>query len=281
MPIWVGDLLRFFVKPLGILIAWWILDKAFRVSMKRFFSTVQEGLDQEKFTRKMHTLGHITHQVGRLVIAVFMILTLVGSLGVDLRPILAGVGLVGLGLSLAAQNILRDFLNGLFVVLEDHYYVGDIVTIGQATGTVERFTLRTTQLRNLDGQLVIIPNGSINEVTNHTKEWSMAKIELAVSRKADIRKALDLMRECAENVAKESGSLLEDPVIQGIIDFRDGNAVLRALLRTQPGKQWEIGMRYRLSIKEAFDAAGIPFSVPEREISVSFPETFRGTSRMA
>jgi small conductance mechanosensitive channel len=190
-------------------------------------------------------------------------------------PVLTGLGIAGLAISLAAQNIIRDFLNGIFVIIEDHYAVGDVVKIGEYFGTVERFTLRTTHLSDLDGNYIIIPNGTIGELVNATKHWSQAQVIVGVSYDTDVRKALAVMEEVSQQLKADlPGKILGDPAIQGIHEFADSSINLRALIKTVPGEQWFIAREYRLRLKEAFDREGIVIPFPQLDLWVrEYPQS--------
>jgi Small-conductance mechanosensitive channel len=150
----------------------------------------------------------------RWSLAVIGALTLAGSLGVDVRSILTGLGIAGLAISLAAQNIIRDFLNGVLIIFEDQFAVGDVVKVEGNSGVVETFTLRTTRLRTVDGELVTIPNGSISTVLNFTKKWSRARIEVGVDYRTDIPRALKIMDSVARDLARQMpGKVIEEPAV--------------------------------------------------------------------
>ncbi len=142
--------------------------------------------------KRLETLRSLVIDLLRWALGAVAFLTFLGSIGINIIPILTGLGIVGLALSLAAQNIIRDFLNGIFVVIEGHYAVGDVVKIGEYFGLVENFTLRTTHLSDLDGNYIIIPTAKSPNLSTRTKYWSQAQVTVGVSYDTDIRKALRL-----------------------------------------------------------------------------------------
>jgi small conductance mechanosensitive channel len=203
----------------------------------------------------------------RLLNLVFFLFILLGCFNIDPKPLLTGIGVVGLGLSLAAQNILRDFLTGLFVIIEDQYNVGDWVTINSFSGTVESFTMRVTRLRATDGRLITIPNGSISQVANSTQKFSMAVVEVGVSYGTDARKAMSVLGECCAAARETFGDdMIEAPTVQGILSFEDSDVRLRALVKTLPGRQWAIERALRVIIKEKFEEAGIEMPFPQLDV---------------
>ena len=269
-------------RPLGILAAWWILDWLGTRGIRRFFGRAETGLEieegaesrREASLKRLRTLRGISLQLYRWTLAAISLLTLAGSLGVDVRSILTGLGIAGLAISLAAQNIIRDFLNGIFILFEDQFAVGDVVKIDGNSGVVESFTLRTTRLRTLDGELVTIPNGSISTVLNFTKKWSRARVEVGVDYGTDIPKALSVMERVAKELAAEMpGKIIEAPsVLEGILAFEANAMTLRVLLKTAPGAQWEVAAAYRLRLKKAFEESGITISLPQLDVHLKTSE---------
>ena len=277
-----------YLRPLATLLLWWFLDQASRRLIRRFAAGVRSRWGGEGngsgVEQRVDTLEHLALPLARVVLGAILGLSFLGSLGIDLRPVLTGLGVASLGISLAAQNILRDFLNGFFVVLENQYNVGDVVTLGGHSGVVEGFTLRATRLRNLDGELIILPNGAVTTVVNQTKGWSVAKVEVGIPYEADVRKALGLLDAVAEELARERPQdVLEPATVQGIVDFRDSDVLLRVLLKTPPGQHWEVGRQYRLKLKDHFDRAGVDFAYPHLDLQVKGGslELYRGTASRA
>jgi small conductance mechanosensitive channel len=268
------------VQPLLIVIGWFVVDRILRRILGKIFDQAVEmirknktrGLakhEREARMKRLGTLKKLALDIIRAILLVFAILMFLSSIGIDIMPVLTGLGIAGLAISLAAQNIIRDFLNGIFVVIEDHYAVGDVVKIGEYFGTVERFTLRTTHLSDLDGNYIIIPNGTIGELVNATKHWSQAQIIVGVSYDTDVRKALSVMEEVSQQLKADlPGKVLGDPAIQGIHEFADSSINLRALIKTVPGEQWFIAREFRLRLKEAFDKEGIVIPFPQLDLWV-------------
>ncbi|MDD2207488.1 MAG: mechanosensitive ion channel family protein [Aminobacterium sp.] len=269
------------IVALGLLIAWIIVSKIVLLALSRSFDLLRKRIEKSENNerrpsalQRVETLKGITLNVVKWVIAIVFVLSIIGSFGVNITPILTGVGLAGLGISMAAQNIIRDFLNGIFVVLEDHYGVGDWIETSMGGGTVEKLTLRTTHLRDIDGNLIIIPNGSINGITNYTKNWSRATIKLRVPFDTDVRQAMHIMEETANSLQEENPSLfIGPPTVQGILDFLDSSILLRTLFDTTPGDQWVLSREYRLRVKEAFDRSGIRIAVPQSEVWLHSPSS--------
>jgi len=275
------------LTPLLVLAGWYIADKVLvKLAGKLFdqgISKVSNGSndqmnDHERRSRvkRLETLRSLVIDLLRWALGALAFLTLLGSIGINIVPILTGLGIVGLALSLAAQDIIRDFLNGIFVVIEGHFAVGDVVKIGEYFGLVENFTLRTTHLSDLDGNYIIIPNSNISELVNATKHWSQAQVIVGVSYETDIRKALGVMERVAREIKGEyPDKVKEDAQVQGILSFDASSISLRALIRTFPGEHWFIGREYRLRLKEAFDKEGITIPFPQTDVWIRSQEGFR------
>ena len=286
---WMGILL-FVLKPVLTVAVWYVVDGLLKKLHGKssfidrlFVRHAHSKSSRHIVEQRIKTFKGLFVQSLRILNAVFFIFILLGNFHIDAKPLLAGIGVVGLGLSLAAQNILRDFLNGLFIVIEDQYNVGDVVTIGGATGTVEAFTLRATRLRAADGRLITIPNGSVAQVTNSTKDYAVATVNVGVSYDADIPQVMSVLGRCGKILRERMPEqVIADPTPQGIIDFRDNDLLMRVLAKTEPGEQWAVERALRIIIKEEFakDGIEIPFAqvvhhiaddAPKLEVEVETP----------
>jgi small conductance mechanosensitive channel len=266
MKIW-----HFLVGPVRTFVIWLLIDYAIRVLydksnfIERFFASYSPNVKRRAIIQqRIKTLRGLLLQCMRGVVGIFFVFIMLGHFNIDPKPLLAGIGVVGLGLSLAAQNILRDFLNGVFIIIEDQFNVGDWVTIGSFSGTVESFTMRLTRLRTTEGKLITIPNNTISEVVNSTKDFAVAYIEVGVSYSSDIKKVVSVLKEAADEAAKNfQGSVLGEPVVHGILAFRDSDISFRVMIKTHPGEQWAVERAVRVAIKERFDAEGIEIPFPQ------------------
>ncbi len=216
-------------------------------------------------------LGTLADSAVRTVIWGFAVLTALGTVGIDLAPLIAGAGIVGVAVGFGAQNLVRDLLAGISMLLEDQYGVGDVIDVGEATGVVEAVGLRTTRLRDLAGTVWHVPNGVITRVGNMTQEWSRAVVDIGLPYDVDVDRAEQLVRGILERFAAESEQqevLLEAPELLGVQALADSSVDLRVLLRTRPGEQWATARRLRRAVKREFDAAGIEIPFPQRTIWV-------------
>lgn len=272
---WMG-ILKFIARPLITVAVWLAVDRLLKKlhSRSRFIDKFlvrheSEALKKYSLEQRLKTFRGLFIQIVRILNAIFFIFILLDNLRIDIKPLLAGVGVVGLGLSLATQNILRDFLNGLFILIEDQFNIGDFVEIGPYSGTVDGFTMRATRLRTYDGKMIIIPNGTVSQVVNYTKSYSVSIVDIGVSYDTDIPKAMEILRKAAERLGKEKSDLVtEESSVLGIMDFRESDILLRVSTRTLPGEHWGVGRALRILIKEEFEKAGIKVPFPQRVVHI-------------
>jgi small conductance mechanosensitive channel len=202
--------------------------------------------------------------IGSLVWSIAMVMVLV-ELGFKIEPLLASLGVAGLALGLGAQTLIKDWLGGLFLLLEDQIRIGDLVTINSFSGTVTEINLRTTVLRAENGAIHIISNGSITVLTNLTREFSYYIFETILAHRADADKALEILQQTGAEIAAEEAyrSLVLAPIeIMGVDKLGERGATIRARIKTLPSRQYLIGRELNRRIKQRFDAAGILFPPP-------------------
>ena len=267
-------ILTYLKSPVIILLVWLAVDRTIVYLRKSSWflresviigkGEIEPGTWRDAIRKRIKTFRSLVFQTVRIIVALFFTLRLLKAFNVNLAPVLAGIGVVGLGLSLAAQNLMRDFLNGIFIVIENQFDVGDWVEIGAHSGSVEAFTLRTTRLRSTNGSYIIIPNSTIQTVVNCTKLWSVAYVELGISYREHIPEVLSTVEACCEELYNMHSSLiLEKSKIQAISDFRPNGMMLRVLTKTTAGGQWEVERALRILVKERFDKLNIDISLPQ------------------
>ena len=185
-----------------------------------------------------------------------------------------GAGVAGLALSFAAQNLIRDFINGFFILLEDQYGVGDIVKVGDLAGVVEKFNLRLTVLRDLEGKAHFIPNSQIQQVTVFTQEWSRAVVDVGVAYKEDVDRVLAIFRDEAERFFQDpewQDKLTNPPEVLGVENLADSAVVIRTLFGTKPAQQWAVAREFRRRIKKRLDQEGVEIPFPHRTLYFGEP----------
>jgi moderate conductance mechanosensitive channel len=197
------------------------------------------------------------------------VLTILGQVGVNVTPILASAGVVGLAVGFGAQNLVKDFVSGFFLILENQVRVGDVAIINGTGGLVEAITFRTIVLRDQAAVVHVFPNGSINTLSNMTKDWSAYVIDVGVAYKEDTDRVIEVMRRVAGDLQADPqyGSAMLEPIeIIGVDAFSDSAVIIKARLKTLPIKQWMVGREYRRRLKKAFDAEKIEFPLPHRTL---------------
>ena len=220
--------------------------------------------------QRMDTLGTIfSSAIGLVVWTVVIVTILASTFGVNVGPLLAGAGIVGVALGFGAQDLVKDFLSGFFMLVEDQFGVGDVVDVGDATGVVEGLGLRSTRLRDVTGTLWHVPNGEIRRVGNMSQEWSRALLDIGVAYGADIDQAAQEIKDVADAMAHEEAYeplFLADPEIWGVQELGSDSVTIRLVIQTKPGEQWAISRELRRRVKLAFDNAGIEIPFPQRTV---------------
>lgn len=263
-------LLPIALKILAILLLASVIYKIGRVLIDRFFNVqiqVKIGVD----VRKVNTLRALVHSILKYTVYFVAGLTVLGQF-VDTTSILATAGIGGLAIGFGAQSLVKDVISGFFILFEDQYAVGDFVTIGDTTGTVEEIGLRITKIRGFKGDLTIIPNGQVQKVVNYTRGNVLAVIDINVPYETDIDQAIKLIEDVAQKYAQENNNIVEQPQVLGVMDLGDSQITIRAVARTLPLKHWEVERELKKRIKEAFDEKGIGIPYPRRVIIQSEKE---------
>jgi small-conductance mechanosensitive channel len=221
--------------------------------------------------QRADALGALLRSILAVVVWTIAIFMVLGVFGVSLGPLIAGAGIVGVALGFGSQSLVKDFLSGIFMLVEDQYGLGDIIDAGEATGVVEGVGLRTTRIRDVHGTLWHLPNGEIRRVGNMSQEWARALLDIGVAYGTDIDEASGVILETATAMAHEeeyADLFLDEPDLWGVQNLGPDSVDIRLVIRTRPGDQWGIGRELRARIKKAFDANGIEIPFPQRTIWV-------------
>jgi small conductance mechanosensitive channel len=228
----------------------------------------------ERREQRARALGSILRSAISVVIFGIATLTVLGDLGFNLAPLLASTAVLGVALGFGAQNLVRDYLAGVLMLVEDHYGVGDVVNIGSVTGTVEAMTLLTTRMRDVNGVVWHIRNGTIASVGNESQGWSRAVIDYPVPYDADLARIRQLMAQAADVMWHEPewrALMLEEPEVWGAQELSSSEVTMRIVAKTAPLRQWEVARELRIRVKSALDAAGITRSGLET-VEITAPE---------
>ncbi len=213
-------------------------------------------------SQRIEALTTVLRSVVTVLIGGMALLLILGEVGIDLAPLLAGAGIVGVALGFGSQTLVKDFLSGMFILVEDQFGVGDIVDLGPGVaGAVEAVSLRTTRLRAVDGTVWHVPNGEIRRVGNKSQLWSRALLDIEVTYGTDVDLASEIIKREADVVWKASEQVLEEPELWGIEDLGPTGVVIRLVVKTTPSDQWAIARELRARIKAAFDREGIEIPV--------------------
>ncbi len=222
--------------------------------------------------QRLDALSAVLGSILTVVVWFTAFLVILGStFGVNLAPFLAGAGILGVALGFGAQDLVKDFLAGTFMLVEDQYAVGDVVDVGDAVGTVEKVSLRTTRLRDVNGTVWHFPNGEIRRVGNMSQEWSRALLDIAIGYDSDIDQASGIIKAVADEMAGEPAyqrQFLTPPEVWGVENVAADGVVIRLVIKTIPGQQWGIARELRRRIKLAMDDASIEIPVPQTGIRV-------------
>ena len=204
-----------------------------------------------------------------VVVWVIAVILVIGELGLELAPLIAGAGIAGVALGFGAQSIVKDCLTGLFMLVEDQFGIGDVVDLGEAVGVVERITLRATVLRGMDGTVWHVPNGEVHRVGNRSQLWSVAVLDMLVTYDSDLGMARRVLEETATEVCASeefADDVLEPPEVTGVEALGVDGVTLRVLVKTKPGSQFGLQRELRAAIKTAFDRAGVAIPFPPRAV---------------
>jgi moderate conductance mechanosensitive channel len=229
--------------------------------LKAVFTLLEHGAasrQQVAARRRLQTLSAISRGVAQVVIGFIGLMVLLRKLGVEVTPILASAGVVGIAIGFGAQSLIKDLFSGFLILLEDQFSVGDAVKIGEVAGAVEQLTLRVTRIRALDGSLTTIPNGTITMVSNFSKDWSRAVLDVDIDSTEDSDRAAEVMLQTTEEYRKEKPLLIiEEASMQGIDRLSAGAITLRLTAKTAPNKQADVLRELRRRVKLAFAREGI------------------------
>ena len=227
------------------------------------------GIYSERRALRATTLGSLLKSIVTAVISVIVVVMALDILGYPIGPLLASAGIAGIALGFGAQNLVKDFLSGIFMLLEDQYGVGDVIDMGEATGTVEAVGLRVTRLRSVDGTVWYVRNGEVIRVGNSSHGWARTVLDVRIAYDEDIARVERLLGDLVAEFAADPDweqYVLEEPEVWGVENLAADSVVLRVVVKTQPLQQWKIARELRERIKRVFDAEGvqIPQVVPSR-----------------
>ncbi|MDP9005441.1 MAG: mechanosensitive ion channel family protein [Actinomycetota bacterium] len=221
--------------------------------------------------QRAETIGAVLRSIVTAIIWTVALFTILAEFAINLGPLIAGAGIAGVALGFGAQSLVKDFLSGMFMLVEDQFGVGDVIDVGDASGVVEGVSLRTTRVRDVEGTVWHVPNGTIALVGNKSQQWSRALIDFEVSYDTDLAKAKSVIKEVADGVWKDEtwgADVLEEPEVWGVEAFGPDGVAIRLVMKTSPSAQWKVMRELRQRMKEAFDANGIEIFFAQRPVLV-------------
>jgi moderate conductance mechanosensitive channel len=216
----------------------------------------------ERTAARARTVGALLGSIATFIIFAVAAIVVLELVGLDVTPVIASAGVVGIAVGFGAQSLIRDFLTGLFMIFEDQYGVGDVIDTGQAIGTVEDVGLRVTKLRDENGVLWYVPNGAIQRIGNKSQGWAVANVEVPVAYSEDLERVREMLRGAAEALTTDpewEGDVLAEPATCSVESMTPDAVLLRVQLRTQPLRQNEVARELRVRVKAALDAGGVAY----------------------
>jgi len=260
------------VKTAFLWLAAYVTWRLVRIIADRIVKVADDGLDGRlsHHEKRAQTIASLLKGVGKIVILLFtLILTL--NRFIDIAPLLAGAGILGLAVSFGSQSLVKDVISGFFILMENQFAIGDVIEVAGLSGSVEKMTLRVVMLRDLEGVLHIVPNGQITTVSNKTRGWSRAVLDIGVAYATNVDQAIAVLTEAAATFGDDPewrARLDGVPEVVGVQSLADNAVNIRVMLRTQPGSQWEVGREFLRRAKNRLDTEGIEIPFPQRTVHV-------------
>lgn len=261
------------IKIAVIIFGGFILFKTSRVFIKktisRYVNTVYKTRDDESKGKRENTLNAVFISIIKIAVYTSGLLIILSETGINISPLVAGAGIAGLAFSLGGQYLIRDFIAGFFIILEDQYRKGDVIKIGDTIGFVEHINLRRTVIKDLEGAEHHIPNGTITIASNMTKTSARVNINIGVAYKENVDYVFDVLNRLGKEMANDEkwkNDIIEPIRALGIEDFAESSVVIKATGEVKPARQWDAGREYRRRVKNDFDRLGIEIPYPHRTV---------------
>ncbi|ODU13350.1 MAG: mechanosensitive ion channel protein MscS [Thiobacillus sp. SCN 64-35] len=247
-----------------LVIAWTILGLS-RKLIPMLRKQLQKHTDDPEQHKRLETLGRVFRYIAAVVIALITVMLALSELGISITPILASAGIVGLAVGFGAQSLVKDYFSGLFMLLENQIHQGDVVEVAGLSGLVEEVTLRHIRLRDYEGSVHFIPNGTVTTVTNRSRSYAYALVDIGVAYRENIEAVFDVIREVAAEMRadKTLGPLILDELdLAGVDAWADSAVTIRFRIKVQPLQQWTVKRAFLLRLKKEFDRLGIEIPFP-------------------
>jgi len=258
-----------------LVIGLFIILRTAKYALKRLKNTLlkhtgkSEKIDAQEAEKRINTLMGIIWGLIKIILIATTAMIILQKFGVNIAPILASAGIVGLAVGFGAQELVRDVISGFFILLENQIRTGDVAIINGTGGMVEEIQLRTTTLRDFSGVVHIFQNGKIDSLSNRTKEWSAVVFDIGVAYKEDVQQVMDIMKTTGEQLKLDpdfKNKIIEPIEIMGLDKFGDSALVIKARIKTRPSMQWEISREFNKRLKVAFDKENIEIPFPHTTV---------------
>ena len=243
----------------------WLVMCVSRKAVGRLRKRMEDGVDDQEWIKRLHTLEQVFRYIIAVIITVVTAMLVLSEVGISIAPILAAAGVLGIAIGFGAQSLVKDYFTGLFLLLENQVRQGDVVEVAGKGGLVEEMTLRYIRLRDYEGSVHYIPNGHVDTVTNRSRGFAYAVIDVGVAYREDIDEVYDLMRKVATELRADpelADKIVDDIEIAGVDQWGDSAVVIRCRFKVMPLEQWGVRRAYLYRLKKAFDAADIEIPFP-------------------
>ena len=269
--IWESPLSAKLLKVVAILILCWAAFIVLKWILRKVKTAIHkdEVIRDSGATLRMKTLAHVLEWLGALFITLGGLYMILRNFEIDVAPLIAGAGIIGLAVGFGGQYLIRDIINGIFILCEGQYRIHDVVQIGEHGGLVEAVNLRITKLRDLEGRVIYIPNGEIKTVINFTTEYAQALLNIGVAYKENVDQVMEVIKGLGAEMRKDPyfGRLILDELeMLGVDEFGDSHVGIKFRMKTLPIKQWEVSREFRRRLKNRFDELGIEIPFPHRTL---------------
>ena len=258
------------VRILLILVAGLVVLRLIRQATNRWIEGVQELDARDPRRQRATTLGNLLQSMAQYVVWPIVAIMVLSEVGLDVGALLATAGVAGLAIGFGAQTLVKDVIGGIFLLFDDIIHVGDLVSVGGTTGTVEEIGVRLVKVRKFNGELVMIPAGEIRTFGNMSVDWARVVVPVGLSYEQDVDAVLPIIHEVAQAWAEENREILleEEPQVQGLMDFGDSSVTARVVVQVTPGEQFAAERALRMRLKRAFDERGVEIPFPQRTVHV-------------
>ncbi len=263
---------------LVLIVVAWLIDLALTRAINHLFESLSKRLGEKKISPRLRTLGQLLNGIESFAVWVLAALIALDSMNINIAPILAAAGITGLALGFGAQRLIQDLISGFFILLEDQFRVGDVITCGGKTGTVEAVNIRLTRLRDFEGKVHFIPHSESGIITNHTHGFAHAVIEFGVDYREDLSRVTEVIRIVLEDLKNdpELGPDILETEFFGVSALADSAVVFLIRITTKEKRQWQIKRETLARLKVACDVAGINIPFPHRQIITEKPPAAEG-----